>query len=241
MCSRQEDERPATRQGIPDARETTEAVPEESVTRLLVDAPEEEVASGTLVEIALHDGEANGNVYAAMLRCPVGGDWLLVIAVADLLGSYLEQLHAAPRSAYSSASWLPLFLRLQAVSQLLNTIDLPLVHPYAVLAETAQESLLSALCMNARAAHPRWQKIVVTLETVAAGCRQLAERAAQELARQASPGPLRFVSLDEGLLVNNADDVVRGLRCAARLGLDLNQLEIGTYCGNAGALRGHKQ
>jgi hypothetical protein len=174
-----------------------------------------------------------------MATCPVGGDASRVIVAVELLRCCLETLEDARRTQRDRndiAFWSALIHRLEAAEDCLYCSDLPEAYPFAQLVTAARTKTLTALTTDTPHSSPIWANTTQLITAALASSTTLAATVEQSLlASHTSPGPSTFVPLTEIGTLGNPDQLLSGLRLAARLGIDLNTVLIGLGNGEATA------
>ncbi len=226
-------ERPVQHHQDPGAPKTTEAVPEAILPtiRLALRATPPKIPPGVTVEIDLF-GEGIEAAYASLIVRDVTDAEHVIDAADQLVPALrdLEQARAENRDRRHVAFWSTLINRLHRVEHHLSRSGVDGAASLAVLASQANRRIALALRDGVELGASDWEEAENLLSSAGVECLGLAERVEENL-RDGPEPPLSFGPLSEGSSYANSDDLNAGLISAARLGLDLNELEVGHYAG----------
>ncbi len=225
-----EKRRQALGKGNPDAPETAGTVPTDSVARRLrVREPVTDLQPGETVEIDLF-GDGTMGFYASLEACPSSGDKEKTLLAAELLDRCIQEVQESGeigQSRHDTTYWFRLVCRLQAIMEALWGSRVSGISPPSLLVEIAQERLLHALRYDLAYDELIWGTVTATLNAARSQCWVLAEKVEEEIMRHHTErSPVNYVLLRDLSLANTAT-FVNGLAFAARLGIDINALELG--------------
>ncbi len=232
-------ERPVTHHQDTGTPKTTEAVHEDIIPkiRLGLRATPPEIPSGAVVEIDLF-GEGLDAIYSSMLARTGPSDEENVIDAADKMVRVLHDLDTAQarnQNRHHVDYWTLLISRLHKVEDHLSHSGVDGTAPLGVLVGEANHRIIVALRDGIELGAPTWKGARALLHSVGCSCLELAEKVEHGLREKLSDRheePLTFAPLSEGPEpYSNAEDLSTGLAVAARLGIDLNDIEIGRCSG----------
>ncbi len=239
MCAyHDEDVCSTTDQGASDARE--------SVTRriTLLDPVPDGLPSGALVEIDLL-GDGLAGFYTTLLLSPTGNDTAGVLTASEILERCLSELR--DRSCHTPADkrfWEAFVRRLFETEELVSSSDHRASGALLWLIDKVSAKVLTALRDDLHFTDSTWSLIESLTERALDWCQELAEDAAVRVTRQRESNTTSTYSplSSSWHVINNPEEFTAGIHLAARLGLDLNTLQVG-HCLNGDAvatLRGYR-
>ncbi len=235
--------RPAEHHHEPNAPKATAASdPILPTICLALRATPPDIPPGAVVEIDLF-GEGVEADYASLL---VSGftDAEYTIDAAGHMISVLRDLKQARAKGHDRPHvdfWAALISRLYRAEHHLSRSGVDGADSLAVLAGQANRRMITALRDGVELGASDWDTAESLLTSAGTECLGLADKVEGSL-RDGPESSLSFRPLSEGSDYANSDILNAGLMSAARLGPDLNDLEVGYSCGRiARIIRGNSR
>ncbi len=210
----------------------------------LLDPVPDDVPSGALVEIDLIGDELAG-FYTTLLLSPPGNEIDGVMTAAEMLERCLSELRE--RSCHTPDDkrfWEAFARRLFETLELVSSSDHSAAGALLWLIDKVRIRVLSALRDDLHFTDSNWSLIEDLLERALVWCQDLSVDAEERALRlhETNTTPTYSPLSTSWHIINNPVEFTTGIHLAARLGLDLNTLQVG-HCLNGDAvatLRGYK-
>ena len=210
----------------------------------LLDPVPEGMPPGALVEIDLI-GDGQAGFYATLLLSPAGTGIDRTLSAAEFLERCLAEVKARSRHpAADTEHWEAFVRRLSEAEELISSSDHRAAGAVVWLVDKVCIKVLTALRDDLHFTDSTWNLIEGLTERALGWCQELAEDAAVRVVRvrESNTTPTYSPLSSSWHVINNPEDFTAGIHLAARLGLDLNTLQVG-HCLNGDAvatLRGYK-